>query len=162
MSMDFSFFNHPVISFGVNSNEWWQTLILIVPLVVSGITLAYTVNTFHKTIPKMKKSEQIKMVHDIQTMYLNAFDKYVKSIKDNDERKFKVICYTSLLNALEWYMFLKDSGQLDNIFDNHFETYFIATYKAFKMYESDIKNRNYVRVRNRWKEMISIDPRIMD
>src|SRR5687768_6824140 len=114
--MDFSFFNHPVISFGSNGNEWWQILILIIPLVISGITLAYTINTFHKTIPKMKKSEQIKMVHDIQTMYLSAFNKYVKSIKDKDEYRFEVICYTSLLDALEWYMFLKDTGQLDNIF----------------------------------------------
>ncbi|ALI37216.1 hypothetical protein NMY3_03029 [Candidatus Nitrosocosmicus oleophilus] len=160
--MDFSFFNHPVISFSSNNDEWWQILILFIPLIISGITLAYTVNTFYKTIPRMKKSEQIKMVHDIQTMYLSAFDKYVKSIKDNDEHRYIVICYTSLLNALEWYMFLKDTGQLEDVFDNHFETYFIATCKVFEDYKDDIKDRNYIRVRKKWEKMKSQDPHIMD
>jgi hypothetical protein len=74
--MNFAFFNHPLISIGTN-NDWWHNWgPIIIPIIISAITLGFSIYVLHVNQHKTKKSEQIKMTQDIQTMYYNAFEKY--------------------------------------------------------------------------------------
>lgn len=156
--MSISFFDNPVITLTANGNEWWNIIITLIPIAISVFALGITIITYFKTIPKMKKAEQIKMVHDIQIMYLSAFEKYAKVIKEKDEYQFQFICYTSLLDALEWYIFLKNDNQLSDVFDQHFKTYFKAVYDIYYKYKDSIMERDYKGVKNQWRKMdLNID-----
>jgi hypothetical protein len=78
--------------------------------------------TFWKTFGKMKKSEQIKLTHDIQLMYSNAQKEYIKTIDPNLEvdEMIQKVAYMEVLNVLEWASFLIRKNQIDRELQQYF------------------------------------------
>jgi hypothetical protein len=107
---------------------------IIIQFVTLGISIAsiiVAITVFVVTYYKMKKSEQIKMVHDIQESYFKAFDKFreshqrfIESQTGNNNRENASIDFIGLCNILEWYAFLRAQKQIDCKFDDMFDNYF--------------------------------------
>ena len=105
-------------------------IIQFATLCISIASIIVAITVFVVTYYKMKKSEKIKMVHDIQESYFKAFEKFresqqrfLESQTGNNNRENTLIDFFGLCNILEWYLFLRAQKQIDSQFDEMIDTY---------------------------------------
>jgi hypothetical protein len=151
--MDLSFLNNSAISFGSDNEQWLYqiptAIIALGALILSGFT-------FVRTRMKMNKSEQIKMVHEIQMMYLDLFDRYKNTIKEfnhEESNQYVVTSYIGLFDPLEWYAYLREKNQVSEEFDMIFNTYFKAVHLRFENNKQHLKPDSYPRVKSYWRKL---------
>lgn len=107
-------------------------------IVLTGVMLSAL--TFWKTFGKMKRSEQYKLVHDIQVMYSAAqihFGKVVHSKLEFPEDKEREIAihqgaFMEILNVLEWASFLIIRRELNEELIDYFKPLIIQNYNNCK------------------------------
>ncbi len=119
-------------------------LTTLLPIIISSVTLAITAITLIVGHYKLKQSEQVKMVHDIQLTYNSALDKFKESVKKYQSDSSKIddlfYDYLDIVMPLQWYLFLRKKKQMGKLFDNQFQTYFKAIYIPYIVgYKSKMK-----------------------
>jgi len=122
-----------------------------ITLIISFSSIILATITFVVTQSRMKKSEQIKIVHDIQDSYFKAFDKYSESF--SKDLKSESIDYLNLLSILDWYSFLRSKNQINKEFDTIFDTYFRAAHIPYNKFKDDIKPEDYIHLKIKWKKL---------
>jgi hypothetical protein len=105
-------------------------IIQIATLILSITSIIIAITVFVVTYFKMKKSEQIRMVHDIQESYFKAFNpfreshqRFMESQTGNNNRENALMDFFGLCNILEWYLFLRAKNQINSQFDEVINTY---------------------------------------
>jgi hypothetical protein len=97
--------------------------VLLIGVIISAVT-------FFKTFGKMRRSEQLKMAHDIQTMLSNAhlnYDKIVlqlDSIYPHDKERRTALhrtAFMEILNTIEWISFLILRKEIDSELIEYFK-----------------------------------------
>jgi hypothetical protein len=114
---------------------FWQMVsswTAIISVIVGTGTSAFF---FTKTYGRMKKSEQVKMAHDIGNNIVQVENSIIQAKKDGgaDEVKLR---YRQYLNVWDWYSMLVNKGQITapEIL-NYYKPTMVEDYKTiFKVY----------------------------
>jgi hypothetical protein len=119
----------------------------VVGVIVSAVT-------FKKSFSKMKKSEQIRIVHDIRNDLTRAENNILESVNGTDEEdaKNRAIQY---LNVCEWYALLVNKDQITmQELKDHYAPKMLKACDIFDSY-SDLKEDE-----SKFKELKSLCKRL--
>jgi hypothetical protein len=119
--------------------------VLLIGVIISAVT-------FLKTFGKMRRSEQLKMAHDIQLMLSNAHLNYDKvilqldSIFPHDKEKRTALhrtAFMEILNTIEWISFLILRKEIDNELIEYFKPLVIQYHdNCEQLFPSLLKDEN--------------------
>ena len=89
---------------------------------IATLALIVSIATFYLTFTRGRKSEQIKMTHDILREFSEAENRLLDVEYDKDPHQWR-LRHLQYLNTLEWFSFLVNHGELK---DEDLKEYFIA------------------------------------
>jgi Domain of unknown function (DUF4760) len=78
---------------------------------IATLALIVSIATFYLTFTRGRKSEQIKMTHDILREFSEAENRLLDVEYDKDPHQWQ-LRHLQYLNTLEWFSFLVNHGEL--------------------------------------------------
>jgi hypothetical protein len=78
---------------------------------IATLALIVSIATFYLTFTRGRKSEQIKMTHDILREFSEAENRLLDVEYDKDPHQWR-LRHLQYLNTLEWFSFLVNHGEL--------------------------------------------------